>query len=319
VATQGAAPAGSPAGTGWLRRVFVGPHGMRAGWRLLAFVLVMNVPLTAIQWVVITFFKVEHIGFVPLPLILAEGISLLFAALAMWVMARWEGRSAAQYGVPPRQAFGRLFWEGALWGVASNGAVVALIAACGGYSVAGLAVHGAALMTSTILWLLAFLSVSLYEEVYFRGYPLFTLSTGLGFWPAATLLSLVFGGLHFFLKPDETWVDGTTVTLIGLFFCFTIRRTGSVWWAAGWHFTWNWLSMGVFGSPNTANEGRPIAGHLLDSSFHGSPYLTGGVMGAEASLWMFPLIAALFWLFHRRYREARFPMLEPARHAAGSA
>ncbi|HEY2946674.1 MAG TPA: CPBP family intramembrane glutamic endopeptidase [Vicinamibacteria bacterium] len=291
------------------RRILVGPHGLRAGWRLLAFVLVMNVPLTAIQWVVIKFFKVEHVDFVPGPLILAEAISLAFAAAATWVMARWEGRSAARYGVAPRPGAGGLFWEGTLWGILSNGAVIALIAAGGGYTVSGLNVRGAELLTSTALWVLAFLAVSLYEEVYFRGYPLFTLSTGLGFWPAAVLLSLVFGALHFFLKPNESWVDGTTVTLIGLFFCFTIRRTGSIWWAVGWHFSWNWCSMGIFGSPNTANEGRPIPGHLLASTFHGSPYLTGGVMGAEASLWMFPLIAALFWLVHRRYAEARFPVL----------
>jgi uncharacterized protein len=104
------------------RRIFVGPHGVRAGWRLLAFVLVMNVPLTAIQWVVITFFKVEHVDFAPGPLILAEAISLIFAAAATLVMARWEGRSAAQYGVTPRPGSGRLFWEGTLWGILSNGA-----------------------------------------------------------------------------------------------------------------------------------------------------------------------------------------------------
>jgi uncharacterized protein len=287
-----------------LRRVFEGPGGVRAGWRLLAFLLVMNVPLGVAQWVVITFFGVRHVDFLPLPLILAETISLVFAVAATLVMARAEGRSAAHYGIGLRPGWLRLMAEGTLWGALSNVLVIALIAACGGYSVAGLDLHGRELVTTTMLWLLAFLSIAVAEEVYFRGYPLFTVATGVGFWPAASLLSLVFGALHFFLKPGETWVDGTTVTLIALFLCFTIRRTGSVWWAVGWHFSWNWLSMGVFGSPNTGNDGRPLAGHLLASTFHGSPYLTGGPMGAEASLWMFPLLAGLFWLFDRRYRRA---------------
>jgi CAAX protease family protein len=287
-----------------VRSVFVGPGGTRALWRLLAFLLVMNVPLAAAQWIVIKVFHVEHVDFLPVPLILAEGVTLAFALAATAVMARFERRTLATYGVAPTPGSLGRFAEGALWGAVSNALVIALIAACGGYAVHGLEVHGTAVVTQTLLWLLAFLAVAVSEEVYYRGYPLFTVSSGLGFWPAALVLSLLFGALHYFLKPGETWVDGTTVTLIALFFCFTIRRTGSVWWAVGWHFTWNWFSMGIFGSPNTGNDGRPLAGHLLASTFQGSPWLTGGPMGAEASLWMFPLLAALFWLFDRRHRAA---------------
>ena len=287
--------------------IFRGPHGVRAGWRLLAFLAVMNVPLIAAQLFVVRVLKIEHIDFRPLPLILAESVALGFALAATAVMARWERRPLARYGLPPRAAFGSEFREGALWGLVANLVVVGLIAACGGYTVSGLEVHGAKIVTATLLWLAAFLGVALYEEIYFRGYPLYTLSTGIGFWPTAAILSLLFGALHYFEKPGETWVDGLTVTLIALFFCFTIRRTGSVWWAVGWHFTWNWSSMGVFGSPNTGNQGQPLPDHLLAGHFHGSQYLTGGPMGAEASLWMFPVLALMFWLFHRRHREARYP------------
>jgi uncharacterized protein len=50
-----------------------------------------------------------------------------------------------------------------------------------------------------------------------------------------------------------------------------------------------------------------MPGHLLDSSFRGPDWLTGGPMGPEASLFIFPVIAALFWAFHRRYREVKYP------------
>lgn len=290
-----------------MRGALVGPSGVRAGWRLLAFLVVVNVPLGLLQWVVIKVFHVEHVDFAAGPLILGEAVSLAFAAAGTLVMARWERRRLERYGVGLVPEGIALLGEGTLWGALSNLAVIALIALCGGYSVTGLDVHGVALVTTTLLWVAAFLAIALAEEVYFRGYPLYTLSTGIGFWPAAALLSLGFGALHFFGKPGETWVDGTTVSLIALFFCLTIRRTGSVWWAVGWHFSWNWMSMGIFGSPNTGNQGRPLPGHLLASSFHGSTWLTGGPMGAEASLWMFPLLAALFGLFHLRHRVARFP------------
>lgn len=292
--------------------IFKGPHGLRAGWRLLAYLAAVNVPLTAVQFVVIRVFHVNHIDFVPGPIIAAEAISLAFAFLGAWMMARWERQPLTRYGVGWRGDSARLFGEGALWGLLANAVVVGLIALCGGYAVSGLNVHGAEVVTATVLWLLTFLAVSVYEEVYFRGYPLYTLSLGMGFWPTAGLLSLLFGALHYFEKPGETWVDGVTVTLVALFFCFSIRRTGSVWWAVGWHFTWNWASMGLFGSPNTANQGQPLPGHLLAGTFHGSQYLTGGGMGAEASLWMLPVMALLFWGLSRRYPGARYPEMRAA-------
>src|SRR5262249_47553024 len=156
--------------------------------------------------------------------------------LGTLVMARAERRALAAYGVAPVPGWLRLAAAGTLWGALSNVAVIALIAVCGGFVVEGLNVHGSAVLKETVLWLLAFLAVALAEGVTSRGYPLFTVASGLGFWPAATVLSVAFGAEHYFLKPGETWVDGTTVTLVALFLCFTIRRTGSVWWAVGWHF-----------------------------------------------------------------------------------
>src|SRR2546430_4601724 len=44
------------------------------------------------------------------------------------------------------------------------------------------------------------------EELAFRGYPQFTLASRIGFWRAAALLSLLFGGLHYFVKPMEDLV-----------------------------------------------------------------------------------------------------------------
>jgi hypothetical protein len=107
----------------------------------------------------------------------------------------------------------------------------------------------------------------------------------------------------------ETWVDGLSTGLIGLWFCFAVRRTSDIWMPIGWHFAYNFGSLGIFGAPNTGNQGNSVEGHLLDSSFHGPQWLTGGPMGPEASLFIFPVIAALFVALHLRYRKARFPQL----------
>ncbi len=244
----------------------------------------------------------------PGPFIAYEGLMLALVLAITALMGRIEGRRLGRYGLPLRSAFGVRFWEGAAWGVGACGAVYALMAGAGGFSVAGLAVSGGEALRWGALWAIAMLAVGLYEEAYFRGFPLFTLSRGLGFWPAAILLSLYFGGLHYFAKPNETWLDLVNVTLIGLFFCFTVRRTGDVWFAVGWHFTFNYVSMGVMGSPNTGNEGgKPIAGHLLDSTFAGPDWLTGGPTGAQASVFTLAVMVALFAAFHWRHRQARYP------------
>ena len=69
--------------------------------------------------------------------------------------------------------------------------------------------------------------------------------------------------------------------------------------------------MGIMGSPNTGNEGgKPLQGHLLASSFSGPDWLTGGPTGAQASVFTLAMVVLLFALFHWRYRQARYPVLE---------
>jgi hypothetical protein len=73
------------------------------------------------------------------------------------------------------------------------------------------------------------------------------------------------------------------------------------WFAIGLHF------MGLFRKfflvPITASWFR----HLLNSSIHGAPWLTGGSVGPEASAFVFIIIASFFILFSRLYRDVQFP------------
>jgi membrane protease YdiL (CAAX protease family) len=305
-------PAASRSSGRW-RRVFFGPHGLRAGWSLLIFVVATQAIGAGLFWLITRFQELRaDMPWTPGLLIAVELAQLAIVLVVTLLMVRIERRSLATYGMPLRRAFGGRFWEGALWGVGSGALVYLLLALAGGYRVHGFATHGLDALRWTSLWALAFLCVALYEEAAFRGFQLFTLSRGIGFWPAAFLLSLGFGALHYFEKPHETWLDFLNVGLIGLFFCFTVRRTGDVWLATGWHFTFNFVSMGIMGSPNTGNEGgKPIAGHLLASSFQGPEWLTGGPTGAQASVFTLVMVVVLFALFHWRHRQARYPELTP--------
>jgi membrane protease YdiL (CAAX protease family) len=291
---------------GW-KAIFRNARELRAGWSFLLFTSLYLVLSAGLTLALRALLQDLPDGWTPGMLIGSEAVSLLAGIVALAVMARIERRTFAVYGVPWGAGVVRRFGEGALWGIAASGATILAIAAAGGYSVSGLALHGGALARSALLWGLAFLLIGVSEEILFRSFPVFTLARGMGFWPGAILFSAFFGALHYYTKPMETWMDGVSVGLIGLFLCLTVRRTGNVWFAVGFHFTFNFVSMALCGSPNTGNDGRPIPGHLLAGVFHGPAWLTGGPMGAEASAWIFPVLALLFGLFLLRFRTVEFP------------
>ena len=235
-------------------------------------------------------------------LLLAESVGLISVLIATLVAAKLERRSLDSYYFPLRAAFGRRWWEGMVWGALAPLVTFAMIVAAGAARADGLALSGAALAKAAVLWFLVMILLGLFEELLIRGYALEALSRGTGFWPAAIITSVIFGALHYFTKPMENWVDATTVALIGLFLCFTIRRTGNLWFAIGFHTGFDYVALNVLGAPNTGNEGKPIADHFVDTHFTGADWITGGPRGIEASAFMFLVLAALFFLFDRRFR-----------------
>lgn len=74
-------------------------------------------------------------------------------------------------------------------------------------SVTGLALHGSELLRYLGLWAGGMILVGFAEELFYRGYALRALAGGIGFWPAALLTSVLFGAVHYFLKPMETMAD----------------------------------------------------------------------------------------------------------------
>jgi hypothetical protein len=71
-----------------------------------------------------------------------------------------------------------------------------------------------------------FLFVGFFEEFGVRGDPLFTLTTGIGFWPATIFWSFVFGRGHYF-NPGETALGPFSASAFGFLFCL-IRATPAI-------------------------------------------------------------------------------------------
>ena len=273
---------------GGVRGVFVGPRGLRTGWRLALFVALVTVPSVPVT----VFFSQQSPRFLfsPMGIFAGKAVTFVIVLAATWAMARVEHRDLGAFGLPLVPGSGRRMLRGLAWG---GGAVMLLIggiALTGGarVSVAPIAASEAAVYAG--LWAGAMVATAFAEEYLTRGYSLVTLSDGIGFWPAAVLLSAAFGLIHVW-NPGETWVGITGAALFGLLLCYTVRVTGSLWLAVGIHTAWNWGETFLFGVPNS---GIVAEGHLLTTSLHGPAWLTGGSVGPEASLLGLPVLVLLF-------------------------
>lgn len=146
------------------------------------------------------------------------------------------------------------------------------------------------ILLSTALWLIQ----SAHEEGLYRGYAFVQLSRSISFWIAALLLSLLFGWVHVG-QPGATWVSVVAAALLGLVLAYSFLRTGSLWFAWGFHAAWNFTQSFVFG---LSNSGGQAPASLLTSQLKGSPLLTGGSAGPEGSLICLLAIAALASIVH---------------------
>src|SRR6185437_3580003 len=241
-----------------------------------------------------------------------ELIGLFWIVLVTWLMARFEDRGWGEFGLPGRSAFGARFWEGAGWGAAAMTVLVLLIFASGDITYGHLAPDRG--LGVALGWGLAFLAVGFLEEFSFRGYALTTLTQAAGFWPAAILLSIAFGAVHA-SNPGETPLGLFAVGLVGLFFCFTWRRTGSLWFAVGMHAAWDFCESFVYGVPDS---GLVTPGRLLAPRLHGSRWITGGTAGPEASVWARAVVAALFAILAVRFPVKPTAETSPSERSSAS-
>lgn len=152
------------------------------------------------------------------------------------------------------------------------------------------------ILLSGALWLVQ----SAHEEGFHRGYAFVQLSRALSFWPAAALVGLWFMWGHVG-QPGATPVSLVSAGLFALVLAYSFLRTGSLWFALGFHAAWNFAQSFVFG---LANSGGNSPQALMTSRLQGPQLLTGGSAGPEGSLLSLAAIAALAAIVHFRLHQA---------------
>lgn len=224
---------------------------------------------------------------------LSELQNFCAALLCTGIFALYERCRVDSYGLPVKQALDALTWEGMAAGVVMAGAVALGMLALGSMQIHGIATTASALPLYALGWLAANICVGIAEEFWYRSYFLQTLWKSLGFWPAAIIIALIFAADHYFYKPGENIWDVISLVSLSLLVCYTVLRTGTLWFAVGFHIAFDYMQLFVIGTPNGSQI--PV-GRLLDATFQGPAWVTGGVLGTEASFLMYPMIA-LSWIY----------------------
>ncbi len=299
-----------------LQRIFLGRDGLRAGWSLLLFLLLFS--LLVVPTIPMFRHHAEQQHAAPqhedrraVDTVTQDGALFLILLLSSAVMSRIERRPFAAYGIGATPGALRQFLTGLLWGILFLSLLVLALKLTQLLVFDGRLLSGAAMLRFGSEWALGFFTVGVFEEYFLRGFLLFTLARGLsglytvllktnysnalGFWTAAILLAFVFGLGHR-SNPGESPIGLVSAGLAAIIFSLSLWRTKSLWWAIGFHATWDWAQSFLYG---VADSGIMMQHHLFATHPVGRPILSGGLTGPEGSLFVLPilaLVAIVIWL-----------------------
>jgi len=243
-----------------------------------------------------------------------------FGMLALtWLLSRAERRRLGWYGIGANRL--RDFLPGAFWGLAALSALVFTLHALHLLYFDSRLLFGVPMLVYGLKWLIAFLFVGFAEEYFLRGYMQFTLSRGVfglaelispanaravSFWIAAFLLSIAFACLHLG-NQGENFIGILQVFIVGMVFAYVLFRTGSLWWAIGFHMAWDWAQSFLYGVPDSGNIS---VGRLFQTHFAGKPLLSGGADGPEGSLLCIPVFLIMLLIIRYTTKPGALPPLE---------
>jgi membrane protease YdiL (CAAX protease family) len=303
---------------GFVHKIFWAGRGFRAGWRLVFYLALCFLIAEALHRA-LRFSASNPASPVTSCLI---GFVVLFAPAL--VMSRIEKCSIGSYGLPLNSAFGRQFWQGCMLGLLEISALVALMALFHAYSLGPYTFEWRRLLiplmaffrtyslaSVAVRWsmfvipgvALSFLADALLLQFLMRGYTQRTLAEGIGFWPAAQVLSAIFVIGSVIGREPAPGLDllGLPMLFIaGLFFSLTLHRTGSLWFAVGMQTGFELGATYLYSLPNLG-AWYPRASHLFDASLHGSPWITGGTVGVEGSTFRLLTLGASVLVLNQLY------------------
>ena len=185
----------------------------------------------------------------------------LVLLLLAWIMSRIEHRNVGLYGLPLHgSAISRFIRGYFLWGFLPLAILLSILRALHVFYFGNLSPLNSQILGWGALWFVFFLLVGLTEEYSLRGYFLYTLADGIGFWPAAIIQAVLFARAHMG-NGGETRIGIIATAVFAIFAAATLWRTGNLWLAVGAHAGWDWGQSFFFG---VNDSGLKAPGHLLN-------------------------------------------------------
>ncbi len=222
-----------------LNWTFIGSEGLRAGWSVLIFTLLLGLLSAAVGFVfihlhLVDFSKMDHMT--ASSMFFIELLSFLALVGAASVMALIERRrSLLAYNLTGPRRFPH-FLSGLAAGFLALSALVGVLAWGGWLHFGPIALSGAQIVKYGALWAAVFLLVGCVEEGTSRCYLLSTLTRGINFWWALGIVASLCLPLIFHSKGNGVW-GVYAAALLGLLPCLIMekRKTPrSGFWQAAW-------------------------------------------------------------------------------------
>src|SRR5262249_23957206 len=187
----------------FLNTVFFNDRGLRAGWRLLIYCAMIYVLIKGGNLLGKLLAGTAQSGPKPSEFVVRvfqgvnELVFFLLILLLAWIVSKIERRKMGAYGLPLQRSLIPAFFTGYFfWGFLPLTVLLLVLRLCGAFYFGNFTPLNRQILGWCLLWLIFFLLVGLLEEYFFRGYVLYTLADGLGFWPAAILLAIGFARAH---------------------------------------------------------------------------------------------------------------------------
>ena len=317
----------APAQPSVLNKIFIGKDGLRPGWSLLIFIALFAASAYCVHVMVHKLHPVDpnkmknnqeaslKTG------LIGESAAFFLVLLVTWIMSKIEHRPNGVYGLGGSRKLAH-FFAGLGWGVICLSLLVLTLLKTGLLAIDRRLLSGGDIFRYGALWLLGFLLVGLLEEYLTRGYLQYTLTRGLdglyrwafktypgivrhspalAFWSSAIGFSILFGLGHS-KNPGESPIGLLSAGLAAMVFCLSLWRTGSLWWAIGFHTAWDWSQSFLYG---VADSGTMIQHHLLATHPLGKPILSGGATGPEGSIFILAILGLICLVILLTLKQAR--------------
>jgi uncharacterized protein len=291
-----------------VRRTFIGPQGLRAGWGALSFI-VMLILLAATIYGLIRILPLPpfesggSVAMTPFNKGVVDAVLLMIVLAATAIMAKLEGRHLEGYGFGSRNGTW-LFLSGSAWGFFFISLLIGILFVTHNLVFQSHPFSLATALLYGVEWFISMFFVGAFEEALFRGYLQWTLARGMTYWGAALGLAIIFGAAHG-NNPGESRVGLLSAASIALVLSLSIWYTRSLWWAIGFHTSWNWGETFFYGTPNS---GLLAQGHLLSIRPIGASIMSGASAGPEGSVLVLPLVVLIGLVVYLTCRQQISPI-----------